>query len=107
MLPNAMRRLWLTAAFSVMIGSAAVAQEPVKIGLILPMTGPFTSTGKQISAAVRLYMQQHGDSVAGRKIEVTLKDDSGNPEATKRLAQELVVNSQASILAGFGLTPLR
>ena len=84
----------------------ARAAEVVKVGLILPMTGPFASTGKQIDAAVRLYMQQHGDSVAGRKIEVVLKDDGNVPDVTKRLAQELVVNQHVAVLAGFGLTPL-
>ena len=105
MLSNITRALCLAAAFGLTAGAAA-AQEPVKIGLILPMTGPFTSTGKQITAAVNLYMQQHGDTVAGRKVEVILRDDAGNPESTKRLAQDLIVNSQASLLAGFGLTPL-
>jgi branched-chain amino acid transport system substrate-binding protein len=95
----------IVLAISAAAGSAS-AQESVKVGLILPMTGPFTSTGKQINAAVRLYMQQNGTTVAGKKIEVILKDDGGNPDATKRLAQELVVNEKVSFLAGFGLTPL-
>ncbi|TFL15149.1 ABC transporter substrate-binding protein [Pusillimonas caeni] len=83
------------------------AAEPFKIGLILPMTGPFASTGKQIDAATRLYVQQHGDTVAGRKIQIILKDDTGlAPEVTKRLAQELVVQEKVNVLAGFGLTPL-
>jgi branched-chain amino acid transport system substrate-binding protein len=99
-------KVCVTIAFVMMTGTASVAQELIKIGLLLPMTGPFTSTGKQIYAAVRLYMQEHGATVAGRNIEVILKDDGGNAESTKRLAQELVVNSQANILAGFGLTPL-
>src|SRR6516225_5730041 len=105
MLSNITRALCIASALGLMAG-AATAQDPVKIGLILPMTGPFTSTGKQITAAVHLYMQQHGDTVAGRKIEVILRDDAGNAEATKRLAQELIVNSHARIIAGFGLTPL-
>jgi branched-chain amino acid transport system substrate-binding protein len=88
------------------LGSVAQAQDTVKIGLILPMTGPFTSTGKQIIGAVRLYMQEHGATVAGKKIEVILKDDTGNAEITKRLAQELVVSEKVQVLAGFGLTPL-
>ena len=71
------------------------------------MTGPHASTGKQIEAAVKLYMQQHGDTVAGKKIELILKDDTGSvPDVTKRLAQELIVNDKVSVLAGFGLTPL-
>ena len=84
----------------------AAAQDTVKIGLILPMTGPFASTGRQIDGAVRLYMQQNGTSVAGKKIELILKDDAGAPDTTKRLAQELIVNDKVTFLAGFGLTPL-
>lgn len=94
-------------ALSILCSAAALAQQPLKIGLILPMTGPFASTGKQADAAVKLYVAQHGDVVAGRKIEVILKDDTGlAPELTKRLAQELVTNDHVEILAGFGLTPL-
>jgi branched-chain amino acid transport system substrate-binding protein len=82
------------------------ADDSVKVGLILPMTGPFASTGKQIDAAVKLFLQQNGDTVAGKKIEVILKDDTGSAEITKRLAQEFVVNDKVAFLAGFGLTPL-
>jgi branched-chain amino acid transport system substrate-binding protein len=87
-------------------GAPALAQETVKIGLILPMTGPFASTGRQIEAAVKLYMQQKGDTVAGKKIQLIVKDDTGVADVTKRLAQELIVNDKITVLAGFGLTPL-
>ena len=96
----------LTAlALGTAVTAPAFGQEAVKIGLILPMTGQQTSTGKQIDAAVRLYMQQHGATVAGKKIEVILKDDAAVPDATKRLAQELIVNDKVSFIAGFGVTP--
>ena len=85
----------------------AFAADPLKIGLILPLTGPFASTGKQIEAACRLYIAKNGDTVAGRKVELIVKDDTGlAPETTKRIAQELVVQDKVSVLAGFGLTPL-
>ena len=77
----------------------------MKIGLILPMTGGQASTGKQIDNAVKLYMQQNGDTVAGKKIEIILKDDAAIPDNTKRLAQELIVNDKVSFIAGFGVTP--
>src|SRR4030088_1141573 len=83
----------------------AQAQETVKIGLIVPMTGGQASTGKQIDNAVKLYMQQKGDTVAGKKIEVILKDDAAVPDNTKRLAQELIVNDKVNFIAGFGVTP--
>jgi len=82
------------------------AEDALRIGLVLPMTGPFASTGKQIDAAVRLYLAQNGNTVAGRKVEVILKDDGGVADATRRLSQELVVNDKVVVLAGFGLTPL-
>ena len=105
------KRTIVQAAAAIVLLSAAslgLAQDAsrFKIGLILPMTGPFASTGKQIEAAVRLYMAQNGDSVAGKKIELILKDDTGTPDVTKRIAQELVVNDKVDVLAGFGLTPL-
>jgi len=85
----------------------AFAADPLKIGLVLPLTGPFASTGRQIEAACRLYMQRNGDTVAGRKVELIVKDDTGlAPETTKRIAQEFVVQDKVSVLAGFGLTPL-
>jgi len=81
------------------------AQDVVKIGMLVPLTGPFTPSGKQIVAGAKLYMQQHGDAVAGKKIELIIKDDTGNPDMTKRLAQELVVNDKVAVLTGFALTP--
>ena len=82
------------------------AQADLKIGLILPMSGPFSAYGKQIEHGVRLYLAQHGDRLAGQKVELLLRDDTGiAPEVDKRLAQELVVKDNVDILAGFGLTP--
>ena len=86
--------------------SAASAQEVVKVGLILPMTGPSASTGRQIEAGARLWMAQNGNTVAGKKIELIIKDDTGAADQSKRLATELVVNDKVAFLAGFGLTPL-
>ncbi|MBT9292368.1 ABC transporter substrate-binding protein [Prosthecodimorpha staleyi] len=84
----------------------ARAQETFKIGLILPMTGASASTGRQIEAAVKLYIAQNGDTVAGRKVQLIVKDDTGVADVTKRLAQELIVNEKVGAVAGFGLTPL-
>jgi branched-chain amino acid transport system substrate-binding protein len=101
-----MKRILTALAAAALLSSGAAAQDTVKVGLILPMTGPSASTGKQIDAAVKLYVAQHGATVAGKKIEVILKDDTGSADVTKRLAQELVVNDKVAFLAGFGLTPV-
>jgi branched-chain amino acid transport system substrate-binding protein len=102
------KRGFMTAVIATVLTAVALpafAQETVKIGLILPMTGPFASTGRQIDTAIKVYMAKHGSTVAGKKIEVILKDDGGTADTTRRLAQELVVNDKVAFLAGFGLTP--
>jgi len=66
---------------------AAAAEEPLRIGLIVPLTGGQASTGKQLANAVKLYMSENGDVVAGRKIEVIVRDDGAIPENTKRIAR--------------------
>ncbi len=84
---------------------AALAADPIKIGLVVPMSGPFSYMGRQINAGVSLYMAEHGDTVDGRKVEIVLKDDAGVPANTRRIAEELVVNDKVTVLAGFGLSP--
>src|SRR5262249_52000296 len=91
------------AAATLALTGAARAQD-VKIGLILPMTGQQQSTGKQ-EAAAKLFMAQHGDTVAGKKVELIIKDDGAVPDNTKRIAQDLIVNDKVTFLAGFGVTP--
>jgi branched-chain amino acid transport system substrate-binding protein len=89
-----------------MIGGAANAQDSVKIGIINEYSGQFADTGMQIDNGIKLYVKQHGDTVAGRKIELIRKDTGGMaPDVSKRLAQELIVRDHADILAGFSLTP--
>jgi branched-chain amino acid transport system substrate-binding protein len=93
------------AALTASLITAGAAQEVVKVGLILPMTGQQASTGKQIAAAAKLYMELNGAVVAGKKIELVIKDDATVPETTKRVAQELIVNEKVKFIAGFGITP--
>jgi len=71
------------AAFGV---NAAQAAEPLKIGLVLPMTGPFAAYGKQIEHGVKLYLEKNGDTIAGRKVQLIIKDDAPAPPATSASA---------------------
>ena len=71
-----------------LIVTSAMAQEPVKVGLILPMTGPFSTTGKQVEAGVRFYLAQNGASAGGRKIEsfcATMPASPTIPSASRRI----------------------
>jgi branched-chain amino acid transport system substrate-binding protein len=93
------------AALALASAPTARAQDSVKIGFILPMTGQQQSTGKQISAAAKLWMAQQGDTLAGKKVELIIRDDGAVPDNTKRIAQEMLVNDKVTFLAGFGVTP--
>ncbi len=89
------------------VGTAAAqtaTPETIKIGIVIPMTGVQAAVGREISDATKLYVTQHGDTVAGKKIELIVKDDQSVPDTAKRLAQELIVNDKVSFL-GAGLTP--
>jgi branched-chain amino acid transport system substrate-binding protein len=101
------RQFLLAAAAATALAAAASAAraDDIKIGLILPMTGQQQSTGKQEAAGAKLYMQQHGDTVAGKKIQLIIKDDGAVPDNTKRIAQDLIVNDKVNFLMGFGVTP--
>ena len=89
-----------------LLPATSQAEDTVKIGVISAYSGQFADTGVQIDNGIKLYMKQHGDTVAGKKIVIIPKDTGGpNPDVAKRLAQELVVRDNADILAGFTLTP--
>src|SRR5690349_14144447 len=86
--------------------TAGHAQESIKIGVIMSFSGQFADPAAQIDNGIKLYMKEHGDAVAGRKVEIVRRDVGGPaPDVAKRLAQELVVRDHVDILAGFALTP--
>lgn len=94
------------AAAMLIVGGAAQAQETIKIGLMLTYSGAFADNARQIDNGVQLYIKQHGDTIAGRKIEIIKRDTTGAaPDIAKRLAQELVTRDKVDFLAGFVLTP--
>jgi branched-chain amino acid transport system substrate-binding protein len=100
------RNFFLGAAvFSISIATvaSAAAQGTVKVGMVMPMTGPLAAAGQQVIAGARLYIKQHGDRVAGKQIELIVRDDASSGETGKRLIQELVVNDKVDVIGG-GLT---
>jgi branched-chain amino acid transport system substrate-binding protein len=88
------------------ITGAAAAQQTIKVGVIAPFSGAFSSVGQEFQAGIKTYLKQHGDTVAGKKVEIIYKDTTGpSPDIAKRHAQDLVVRDKVDFLAGFGLTP--
>lgn len=96
----------LLAAAALAFVSSNLLAQPLKVGLIGPFSGPGAEYGRQMEAGARTWMKLHGDTVAGRRIELVVRDTGGpNPEVAKRLAQELVTRDKVEFLAGFGFTP--
>jgi branched-chain amino acid transport system substrate-binding protein len=99
-----MRKLIFAA--TLLAATSVCAQQTIKIGLINVLSGQFADAGTQLDNGVKTYMKQHGDTVAGKKIELIRRDVGGvAPDVAKRFAQELVVREKVDILAGFLLTP--
>lgn len=99
-------KMTLAAVCFAAVAPGLAQAKDLKIGLVVPLSGPFATTGQQMMNGVKLYVQQHGDTVAGRKVVLIVKDDTGvNPTITKREAQGLLINDKVDVLAGFGLTP--
>ena len=97
---------FLTTALVILAASAAVAEQPIRIGLILAYSGPFAGPSTQMDNGIKLYMLEHGDTVAGKKIELIRKDTGGvAPLVAKRLAQDLIARDNIDLFAGFLLTP--
>ncbi|MGV3549509.1 ABC transporter substrate-binding protein [Rhizobium sp.] len=101
------RRLFVASSMAAaFVGKPAFAAESVKVGLILPMTGPFASTGRQVQAGINAFMALKGNTAGGKTVEVVLRDDGGVADQTRRIAQELITGDGVNLLMGFGLTPL-
>ena len=93
---------------AVLLGVAAAAATPriakaqnvVRVGMVMPLTGTLADAGKQVVAGARLYMDRHGDSAAGTRIELTVRDDASSFDVGKRLIQEAIVDGKVNIIAG-------
>ncbi len=107
MFGNTVRRILRFAIVGqIACASAALAAEPLKIGVILPFTGPYAIYGTKILNGAKLYLSQHGGRIGDREVELVTADDTGvAPELSKRLAQQLLIKDKVSFLVGFGLTP--
>src|SRR2546429_5664850 len=101
-----MKRFLFLALWIALTAVPATAQETIKVGVIAAFSGPFADIGRQMEAGIKTYFQVNGDTVAGRKIEIILRDTTGpSPDIAKRHAQDLILRDKVDFLAGFSLTP--
>jgi branched-chain amino acid transport system substrate-binding protein len=103
-----MKMNWLLKIFATFASLStathgATAQDTVKVGMVMPLTGALAAAGIQVVAGAKFYMRQHGDVVAGRKLELIVRDDTTAFDVGKRQIQELIVSGKVDIIAG-GIT---
>lgn len=100
-----MKRLILAGVLALACGASALAQT-VKVGIIAPLSGPFSSNGKMWEATVKAYQKIHGTQAGGATVEVVWKDLADiNPAQARALAQELIVKDKVQYLGGLYFTP--
>src|SRR5205814_8034493 len=90
----------LAVLLSVAFADEAAAQGSIKIGFLSPLSGPIAAAGKDMYAGCELYWQETGWQMAGRKVEVVLEDNEGNPATTLTKARKLVESDKVNMLAG-------
>jgi branched-chain amino acid transport system substrate-binding protein len=98
---------YVGAVLTATAAGSAQADQVVKVGMIMTLSGPMASLGENIDKGAQLYLTQHGaDLPKGVKLDVIRRDDTGpNPEVAKRLAQELIVRDRVQMLGGVVFTP--
>ena len=104
-LMRSIRVLVVAAAFAVAIGGVASA-ETIKVGVIGPMSGPFSLYGRNFKLGIDAYVAMHGKKAGSHDVEFIYRDlDGPDPAKAKSLAQELIVKDKVQYLAGVYFTP--
>jgi branched-chain amino acid transport system substrate-binding protein len=81
-------------------GGVAAQQGPIKIGLIVPLTGVFSSNGRDMANGLALGLAQAGNKPAGREIQVLTEDEQGTPAVALTKARKLVELDKVDLLVG-------
>src|SRR5438445_11815170 len=90
----------LLAAAGLLVAGDAAGQGPIKVGFISPLSGAIAAAGKDMYSGCELYWQETGWQAGGRKLEVILEDNEGQPAAALTKARKLVENDKVHMLAG-------
>ncbi len=82
-------------------GMGARAQgAPIRIGLLVPLTGVVAAGGKEMVEGFGMYWDSVGKKSGGRDIEIIVEDDASNPDTALQKARRLVEQRNVNLLAG-------
>ncbi len=93
--------LGLAAAGTGLQPMRAMAQgEPIRIGLMAPLTGVIASGGKEMVEGTQFWFEKINYQIAGRKVELIIEDDASNPDTALQKARRLVEQNNVHFLTG-------
>jgi branched-chain amino acid transport system substrate-binding protein len=81
-------------------GVAWAQRGPIKIGVITPMTGAAAAVGKDMVNGLSMYLDENGQQIASRKVEVIVEDSQGKPEVALTKLRKLVESDKVQVLLG-------
>ena len=100
------KRIWVrsilgAAAATALLGSAwAQSGQPVKIGLLATLEGPFAAGGADGMRGAELAVKQRGGVIAGRKIEIIKASSDAKPDVAVNATRKLVEQDKVDIMVG-------
>jgi len=80
------------------------AEEPVRIGMLVALSGPFASLGENLVRGLELALEEVNSEITGRQIVVQVEDSAGNPDQALAKARQLVERDRVQVLAGVTLS---
>lgn len=102
---NLTKRIWIrsilgAAALAAVSGAAWSQGQPIKIGLLATLEGPFAAGGADGMRGAELAVKQRGGVVAGRKIEIIKASSDAKPDVAVNATRKLVEQDKVDIMVG-------
>ena len=99
------KRIWIrtmfcAAAVAAITGSAFAQGQPVKIGLLASLEGPFAAGGADGMRGAEMAIKQRGGVVAGRKIELIKGSSNATPDVAVNATRKMVEQDKVDIMVG-------
>lgn len=101
---NLVKKLMVAAAVCVLAASSALAADPIRIGLMCPLTGKWASEGQDMQQIVSLLVSEvnKAGGVNGRNVELVVEDDAGDPRTASLAAQKLASAGVMAVIGTYG-----
>ena len=91
----------MLALCSLLAGAqTATGEEPIKIGVVSPVSGNYGDHGALERAGMEMALKDLGGKILGRSVELVVLDSESNPDAAARRARSLIEKDGVKILMG-------